>query len=115
MCREGNKIHPRLYSKLNGKVITKNWESERFQFCNGIFQGDNYSPIVFNVVFQPPIDFILEHEESHGYQLGLTKVITKPFADDFELITNHKTRHQKLQNEVQQKAETMGLSFKPSK
>ena len=43
-----------LYSKLNGKVMTKNWESERFRFCNGIFLGDIYSPIVFNVVFHQP-------------------------------------------------------------
>ena len=70
---------------------------------------------IFNVVFQPLIDFNLEHKESHGYKLGETKIITKPFADDFEIITNHKTKHQKLQDEIQNKAETMGLIFKPSK
>ena len=42
-------------------------------------------------------------------------MITKPFADDFELISNNKTKHQKLQNEIQLKATSMGLTFKPSK
>ena len=92
-----------LYSKLNGKGVNKHWVSDRFQFCKGIFQGDNYSLIVF----QPLINFIMEHKEIHGYQLGLNKIITKPFADDFEIIANHKTKHQKLQNEIQSKAETM--------
>ena len=104
-----------LYSKLEGKVTTKEWISEVFQFCKGIFQGDPYSPIIFLVVFQPLLDFILQKKEALGYKLGNHKVITLPFADDFELITNHKTRHQKLVCEVQAKAETMGLEFKPSK
>ena len=92
-----------LYSELNGKGVNKHWESDRFQFCKGIFQGDNYSLIVF----QPLLNFILEHKEIHGYLLGLTKIITKPFADDFEISASHKTKHQKLQNEIQSKAETM--------
>ena len=65
-----------LYSKLQGKVKCKSWESEIFQFKKGIFQGDNYSPIIFLVVFNPLIDYITKFEETHGYQLGDTKVIT---------------------------------------
>ena len=89
--------------------------SEVFLSCKGIFTGDNYSPIIFNVVFQPLIDFIMKEKESQGYHLGGTKIITKPFADDFELISNHKTKHQNLQDEIQSKAISMGLTFKPSK
>ena len=104
-----------LYRKLEGKVSTKEWISEAFKFCKGIFQGDPYSPIIFLVVFQPLLDFILKKKETLGYKLGGYKVITLPFADDFELISNHKTRHQALVSDVQTKAETMGLEFKPSK
>ena len=42
-----------LYSKLREKIITEDWIIEVFEFCRGIFAGDNYSPIIFNVVFQP--------------------------------------------------------------
>ena len=104
-----------LYSMLEGKVVTKGWESNRFRFSNGIFTGDNYSPIIFNVVFQPLIDYIQQFKEKLGYNLGNTKVITKPFADDFEIITNQKNQHQKLQDDIQKKATSMGFTFKPSK
>ena len=29
-----------LYSKLRGKVFTKNWETDLFNFLKGVFQGD---------------------------------------------------------------------------
>ena len=40
-----------LYSQLEGRIVTKGWKSESFRFCRGIFTGDNYSPIIFNLVF----------------------------------------------------------------
>ena len=95
--------------------MTKEWVTEIFEFCRGIFTGDNYSPIIFNVVFQPLIDFIKKYKESYGYKLGSSAVITKPFAEDFELLTNRKDNHQKLQDLIQKNAATMGLTFKPSK
>ena len=104
-----------LYSQLNGKISTKNWVSDVFEFLKGIFQGDPYSPSIFLVIFQPLIDFIMLHKDSYGYQLGKCKVLSTPFADDFDLVTNDTRRHQKLQLDVQKKAESMGLCFKPSK
>ena len=53
--------------------------------------------------------------ESSGYNLSNRKVITKPFADDFELITANQKVHQRIQDEIQQRAATMGLVFKPAK
>ena len=100
---------------IHGKVKTKSWETEIFQFKKGIFQGDNYSPIIFLVVFNPLIDYIKQFKETHGYQIGNTKVITKPFADDFEIVTNNKRKHQKLQNDIQEKCTTLGMLLKPSK
>ena len=67
------------------------------------------------MVFQPLIDFIISFKESHGYKLGNFKVLSTLFADDFDLISNHVKKHLKLMLDVQQKAESMGLTFKPSK
>ena len=86
-----------LYSKLKGRIVTKEWATEIFDFCRGIFTGDNYLPIIFNVFFQPLIDFIKKYKESYSYKLGSSAVITKHFAVDFELFTNRKDNHQKLQ------------------
>ena len=99
-----------LYSQLHGKVVTKVWESEPFKFLKGVYQGDNYSAIIFLVVFQPLISYLLGHKESSGYMLGERKIITKPFADDFECLTRNKKIHQKLMLDLQVKAEAMGHS-----
>ena len=48
---------------------------------------------MFNVVFQPLIDFLNTRKESQGYKLGEARIITKPFADNFELISNNKIQH----------------------
>ena len=67
------------------------------------------------MVFKPPIDFIMSFKESRGYKLCNSKVLSTPFADDFDLITHHIKKHQKLMLEVQVKAQSMELTFKPSK
>ena len=105
-----------LYAKLEGRIVTKEWKSELFKFCRGIFTGDNYSPIIFNVVFQPLIDFIKVRKDKQGYALGNSRVITKPFADDFEIISNNERSHQNLQDKIQLNATPMGLthSSRPS-
>ena len=82
-----------LYAKLEGRIVSQEWKSELFKFCRGIFTGDNYSPIIFNVVFQPLIDFIKVRKDKQGYALGNSRVITKPFADDFEIISNNEKSH----------------------
>ena len=104
-----------LYSQLEGRIVTKGWRSELFRFCRGIFTGDNYSPIIFNLVFQPLIDCIKVEKDKQGYALGNSRVITKPFADDFEIISNNTKKHQELQDKIQLNATTMGLTFKPKK
>ena len=43
------------------------------------------------------------------------KIITTPFCDDFNLITKNKIQHQKIQNDIQDKATSMGFVFKPKK
>ena len=104
-----------LYAKLEGRIVTKEWKSELFKFCRGIFAGDNYSPIIFNVVFQPLIDFIKVRKDKQGYALGNSRVITKPFADDFEIISNNERSHQNLQDKIQLNATSIGShSSRPS-
>ena len=64
-------------------------------------------------------------EDRFGYELIVKdenneitttkRIITTPFADDFNLLTGHKTRHQTLEDDIQKKATSMGLTFKPKK
>ena len=43
------------------------------------------------------------------------KIITTPFCDDFNILTRHKLSHQKLQDDIQSKVSSMGLTLKPKK
>ena len=90
-----------LYSKHEGKLVTLHWETDTFQFKKGVFQGDPYSCVIFLVVFNPIIQYIKQHNEKSGYEIktqnNTTKFInTTPFADDFNLISRNKTKHQML-------------------
>ena len=109
-----------LYSKFEGKVFTKNWESEWFKFLQGVFQGDPFSGIIFLIVFNPIIEYLKTQKEMHGYQLttktkGVKNVVTIPFADDFNLLRREKSMHQKLISDIEEKIESMGLVLKPEK
>ena len=103
-----------LYSALNGRVTTKQWSSDSFEFRKGIFQGDPLSPIIFILCFNPIIRS-LESNLKYGYSVNDTKIITAPFADDFCLITGNKRTHQRLINTISDQTKSMGLKLKPSK
>ena len=104
-----------FYKKLEGKVKTQDWETEIFKFLRGTFQGDPFSGTIFLITFNPLIEYIKTFKERQGYKINETSVITTPFADDFNLISNNQKKHQKLITEVVEKAKTMGLNFKQSK
>ena len=109
-----------LYSKLKGKIFTNKWETEFFRFLKGVFQGDPYSGVIFLIIFNPIIEYLKKHKESHGYSLstkekGVMNVITTPFADDFNIITRDKSLHQQVVNDVENKIKSMGLVIKPKK
>ena len=56
------------------------------------------------------------NSDKSGYKLTEDKSInTTPFADDFNIISRNKQQHQKLIADVEEKATTMGLIFKPKK
>ena len=112
-----------IYSKLKGRVKTKDWETEEFEFLRGVFQGDPYSGTIFLIIFNPLIEYIKSMKEKKGYTLETkeslankeeterTNIITTPFADYFNLISRNKKLHQKLIKDIETKAKTMGLVF----
>ena len=104
-----------MYKQLKGRIKTKQWETDLFNFLRGAFQGDPFSGTIFLITFNPLIEYIKKFKNKQGYTIKETKVITTPFADDFNLVSNNKTLHQQLIKEVVEKAETMCLYFKPSK
>ena len=99
--------------------MTPDWETEMFKFLRGTFQGDPYSCAIFLIVFNPLIQYIKLQSERTGYRLETQQqqqfISTTPFADDFNIVSRNKIQHQKFITDVEEKATSMGLQFKPSK
>ena len=66
------------------------------------------------MVFNPIIEF-LQSKIDRGFNLNEWKINTLPYADDFCLITTDLRKHQKIQNELKSKIESMGMRLKPAK
>ena len=81
-----------LYKKINGRIMTKNWESNIFYFKKGLFQGDALSGPIFLTVFNPIIEELKKIRENNGYEIIVgsrsERISTTPFADDYDLISN---------------------------
>ena len=58
-----------IYAKLQGRVVTKDWESDYFTFMKGIFKGDPYSGTIFLIVFNPLIEHTKKFKNIQGYNL----------------------------------------------
>ena len=103
-----------LYARLQGSVVTQEWESVNFSFHKGVFQGDPLSPIIFLAVFNPILEKLQDNEKL-GYTINDTKYIITPFADDFNLITTNKRTHRRILNEISAWTQSMNLKLKPVK
>ena len=104
-----------LYSNMAAQIQTPDWTSSPFLMKKGVFQGDPLSPLIFLIAFNPIIEF-LKSKTSSGFPLNnQTKVITTPFADDFNLITTNKATHQKIITQLNDLTKQLGLKLKPSK
>ena len=89
-----------LFPSINGSVCGPGWTSNNFKFRRGTFQGDPLSPIIFLMCFNPILEYLENIRNVHGFNLDGDKVITKPYADDFNLITSNKVQHQKIINDL---------------
>ena len=67
------------------------------------------------MVFNPIIQSLQNQSAKFCYKLGENSYVTLPYADDFSLISTHKTSHQNLINQIQSQVTSLGMKLKPSK
>ena len=103
------------YKNSKAVVETKSWRSKPFPFKRGVFQGNPISPIIFLMTFNPIIQSLQNQSHKFGYKFGDFSYIALPYADDFCLISTHKSSHQNLIKQIQTQVSSMGLKLKPSK
>ena len=70
--------------------------------------------MIFLLVFNPILQKLKENLHK-GYKIGEVSTVTTPYADDFCLISTHKTTHQNLINNIHSQISSMGMKLKPSK
>ena len=66
------------------------------------------------MAFNPLLE-ILQSEIQNGYDMNGTKIITTPYADDFNIITRNSRTHQRIINKINKLAKSMNLKLKPTK
>ena len=78
-----------LYSGLQAKVITSEWETPAFPLQVGVYQGDPLSVVVFNTVMNTLLD-TLQTRLDLGYRISNSKhrVNVLQYADDTCLVAN---------------------------
>ena len=67
------------------------------------------------MAFKPVLLNLKPQEETIGYNFNNAHIVTLPYADDFCLITTHKSTHQKTINTIHSHINSMGMRLKPIK
>ena len=65
--------------------------------------------------FNPIIEYLETQKQQYGYDFAGQKLITTPYADDFNLITGNNRYHQKLVQEVDNFLSSMFLTVRAKK
>ena len=78
-----------LYTGLNAKVITADWEPPVISIQKGVYQGDPLSVVIFNTVMNMLLDTIsLRSDLGYQFSNSCRQVNTLQFADDTCLVGN---------------------------
>ena len=88
-----------LYTGLNAKVITAEWETPVIPFQKGVYQGDPLSTVIFNTVINTLLDTISRRSDL-GYQFSNSqrRINILQYADDTCLVADSPASCQHLLN-----------------
>ena len=88
-----------LYSGLNAKIITAEWETSVIPLQKGVYQGDPLSVVIFNTVMNTLLDTIsLRPDLGYQFSNSQRRVNILQYADDTCLVANSPASCQHLLN-----------------
>ena len=112
-----------LYVNTRGKVITPDGETELFDILAGVLQGDTLAPYLFVIALDycmrqalsrhPEIGFTIKPRQSR--RVKAVRVSGTDFADDLALTTDTVAEAEKLTQEIEKVAATVGLQMNEGK
>ena len=105
-----------LYTGLNAKVITADWETPLIPLQKGVYQGDPLSVVIFNTVMNTLVDTIsLKTDLGYHFSNSLRQVNILQYADDTCLIANSPAACQYLLNTTADWLQWSGMTAKVPK
>ena len=112
-----------LYINTKAKIITSDGETDLFDIVAGVLQGDTLAPYLFIIVLDYCMSLALEKIPDAGFtitparsrRVKAVKVSDTDFADDIALIADSVEEAQKLLEEVEKAAATVGLQMNEDK
>lgn len=100
------------YTGLTAHVVTEQWESEKFTFEIGMFQGCTLSTILFNIVYYMLKDWIAPINVGYTTKDKSMKVKDLYFADDTTYVTG-RAKDNQLLLEATDRFFTWSVTMKP--
>ena len=102
-----------LYSGLNAKVITSEWETPVISLQKGVYQGDPLSVVIFNTVMNTLVDTVTSRIDL-GYQFSKStrKINILQYADDTCLVADSPASCQSLLSQVSEWLKWSGMEAK---
>lgn len=101
-----------LYARVDNKVIFGQFESDIYEVSNGLKQGCNLSPCLFNLVVTDLESMLETHE---GVKYGNNTIRGLYYADDIALFAADEHSLQAMLNTATRFATKWGLTFNQTK
>ena len=105
-----------LYSGLNAKVISADWETPIISLEKGVYQGDPLSVVIFNTVINTLIDTVsLRADLGYQFSNSSRRLNILQYADDTCLVANSPASCQYLLSMVSDWLQWSGMTAKVPK
>ena len=112
-----------LYSDTSATVLSPDGETEAFDICAGILQGDTLAPFLFIIVLDYVLRMSVDKINDNGLEIHPRMSSRNPavyltdtdFADDIALISGSLFNAQNLLCSLEAAAKCVGLHFNESK
>ena len=112
-----------LYTDTSATVLSPDGETEAFDICAGILQGDTLAPFLFIIVLDYVLRMSVDKINDNGLEIHPRKSSRNPavhltdtdFADDIALISGSLFNAQNLLSSLESAAKCVGLHFNESK
>ena len=112
-----------LYSDTSATVLSPDGETEAFDICAGILQGDTLAPFLFIIVLDYVLRMSVDKINDNGLEIHPRMSSRNPavyltdtdFADDIALISGSLFNAQNLLSSLEAAAKCVGLHFNESK